>query len=53
MKLSQSLFKEGEISFLHVLDSQRTVNEADAAFINAEAAQVEALIRLYKSLGVY
>ncbi|MAS87543.1 MAG: hypothetical protein CMH30_06165 [Micavibrio sp.] len=53
LKLSQSLFKEGEISFLDVLDSQRTVNEADAAFINAEAAQVEALIRLYKSLGVY
>ena len=51
--LSETLYKEGEISFLDVLDAQRTVNDADAALINARAAQVSSLIRLYKALGVY
>lgn len=51
--LSETLYKEGEISFLDVLDTQRTVNEADSALISAEAAQAESLVRLYKSLGVY
>lgn len=51
--LSQELYKEGEISFIDVLDAQRTLNEADSALVVAEAAQAEALIRLYKSLGVY
>ena len=51
--LSEALYKEGEISFLDVLDSQRTVNEADAALVASEAAQAESLVRLYKSLGVY
>ena len=50
--LSRQLFTEGEISFLDVLDAQRTVNDADSALINAEAAKASALIRLYKSLGV-
>lgn len=53
LKLSQDLFREGEISFIDVLDAQRTVNEADSALVSAEAAQAESLIRLYKSLGVY
>ncbi|MFK7839511.1 MAG: efflux transporter outer membrane subunit [Bdellovibrionales bacterium] len=51
--LSESLYREGEISFLDVLDAQRTVNEADSALITAEAAQAESLVRLFKSLGVY
>ncbi len=51
--LSETLYKEGEISFLDLLDAQRTVNEADAALITSEAAQAESLVRLYKSLGVY
>ncbi len=50
--LSRQLFTEGEISFLDVLDAQRTVNDAESSFINAEAAKASALIRLYKSLGV-
>ena len=50
--LSKQLFTEGEISFLDVLDAQRTVNDADSALVNAEAAKASALIRLYKSLGV-
>lgn len=53
LKLSEILYKEGEISFLDVLDSQRTVNDAESALITAEAAQAESLVRLYKSLGVY
>lgn len=51
--LSKTLYKEGEISFLDVLDAQRTVNDADSALISSEAAQAESLIRLYKALGVY
>ncbi|MCB1720748.1 MAG: efflux transporter outer membrane subunit [Alphaproteobacteria bacterium] len=50
--LSQQLFKEGEISFLDVLHAQRTVNDAQSALTNAQAAKALALIRLYKSLGV-
>lgn len=48
---SESLFKEGEISFLDVLDAQRTVNDAQSALIGSEAAKASALVRLYKSLG--
>lgn len=53
LELSRQLFTEGEVSFLDVLDSQRTVNEADSALVTTQAAQTESLIRLYKSLGVY
>ena len=52
-ELSQTLFKEGEIAFLDVLDAQRTVNDSQSALISAKAAQAESLTRLYKSLGVY
>ncbi|MCB9982588.1 MAG: efflux transporter outer membrane subunit [Rhodospirillales bacterium] len=50
--LSQQLFTEGEISFLDVLDAQRMLNSAESNLASAEAAKAEALIRLYKSLGV-
>jgi len=53
LHLSQILYREGEISFLNVLDSQRTVNESESAVITAEATQAESLVRLYKALGVY
>jgi NodT family efflux transporter outer membrane factor (OMF) lipoprotein len=53
LDLSQDLYKEGEISFLDVLDAQRSANNAEAALITAQALQVESLVRLYKSLGVY
>lgn len=53
LALSQTLYGEGEISFLDVLDAQRSVNAAEAALISAKAAQSESLVRLYKSLGVY
>ena len=53
LELSQTLYKEGEILFLDVLDAQRTVNNAESALISAKAQQAESLTRLYKSLGVY
>lgn len=53
LELSQQLYKEGEISFLDVLDAQRSVNSADLAASSAQYAQVISLIALYKSLGVY
>lgn len=53
LTLSQNLYQEGEISFLDVLDAQRTVNIADSSLVQSEVAQAESLIRLYKSLGVY
>lgn len=53
LHLSETLYKEGEVSFLDVLDAQRTVNEAESQLVSAQAAQVESLVRLYKSLGIY
>ncbi|MAQ71046.1 MAG: hypothetical protein CL565_02515 [Alphaproteobacteria bacterium] len=53
LEISNISYREGEISFLDVLDAQRTANDADAALVAVNAAQSESLIRLYKSLGVY
>ncbi len=53
LDLSQILYKEGEISFLDVLDAQRSANGAEAALVSSNAAKAESLVRLYKSLGVY
>ncbi len=53
LELSQTLYKEGEVSFLDVLDAQRSANNAEAAVVTAKAAQAESLTRLFKSLGVY
>ncbi|PZP56284.1 MAG: hypothetical protein DI586_04215 [Micavibrio aeruginosavorus] len=53
LNLSQQLYKEGEVSFLDVLDAQRTVNNANAEVVGAEEALSLSLVALYKSLGVY
>ncbi len=53
LTLSQTLYKEGEISFLDVLDAQRNANNAESVLVGARAAQAESLTRLYKALGVY
>lgn len=53
LTLSQTLYKEGEISFLDVLDAQRNANNAESVLVAARAAQAESLTRLYKALGVY
>ena len=51
LKLSKKLYKEGEIAFLDVLDSERTAISADRAHVDAQSQVTQALIRLYKSLG--
>lgn len=53
LTLSQQLHKEGEVSFIDVLDAQRTLNSARAEVISAEESYTLSLISLYKSLGVY
>lgn len=53
LRLSEELYREGEISFLDVLDAQRTVNDTDSAMVSAEAAEAQSIVRLYKSLGGY
>lgn len=53
LEISQALYKQGEISFLDVLDAQRTAHDADSAVVSAETARALALVALYKSLGVY
>lgn len=53
LKLSEELYREGEISFLDVLDAQRTVHSSDSSLATAEAAQAQSIVRLYKSLGIY
>ncbi len=53
LQLSENLYKEGEVSFLDVLDAQRTANDSEAAVASAQALQAQSLIALYKSLGVY
>ncbi|MCB1782639.1 MAG: efflux transporter outer membrane subunit [Alphaproteobacteria bacterium] len=53
LEISQELYKQGEISFLDVLDAQRTAHDADSAVVSAETARALALVGLYKSLGVY
>lgn len=50
---SQTLYKEGEIGLLDVLDAQRSANQAEASMVNARAAQAESLTRIYKSMGIY
>jgi len=51
--LSQDLYREGEISFIDVLDAQRVLNQAESSFADSQAAQSLSIVRLYKSLGVY
>ncbi len=52
-ELSQVSYREGEVSFIDVLDAQRVLNDADSSLINTEAAQAQSLVRLHKSLGIY
>lgn len=53
LNLSEILYKEGEISFINVLDAQRTLSGSEAALAEAEANKAKSIVRLYKSLGVY
>lgn len=51
--LSEQLYREGEISFIDLLDAQRTLNDSESSLVSAEAAKTQSAIRIYKSLGVY
>lgn len=53
LDLSRKLYKEGEVSFLDVLDAQRTLNNAEASMTSVKSEQAQSVIRLYKSLGTY
>ncbi len=53
LDLSQDLYKEGEVSFIDVLDAQRTLYTANAEVTDSEEAYALSLVSLYKSLGVY
>ena len=50
---SNRLYKEGEISFIDVLDSERILNSSNSSYVTAKAEHTKSIIRLYKSLGVY
>ncbi len=52
-ELSQTLFKEGEVSFLDVLDSQRSLNNAESSVVEAKASLAQSTVRLFKAMGVY
>lgn len=49
--LSESLYKEGETSFLDLLIAQRELNDAEISVTQAEALQSQSLVRIYKSMG--
>ncbi|MBI1302092.1 MAG: efflux transporter outer membrane subunit [Alphaproteobacteria bacterium] len=53
LTLSEQLYKEGETSFIDLLDVQRTANDAESQLVTSQTAQAESLVRLYKALGVY
>ncbi|MEM6811112.1 MAG: TolC family protein [Pseudomonadota bacterium] len=52
-QLSEQLYREGETSFIDLLDAQRTLNDSQSALVTAEASKAQAAIRIYKSLGIY
>jgi NodT family efflux transporter outer membrane factor (OMF) lipoprotein len=51
VRLSQLRFKEGVISFLDVLDAQRTLYVAEIELARSEAAASTHLVAVYKALG--
>ena len=51
VRLSQLRFQEGVISFLDVLDAQRTLYAAEIDLSRSESAASTNLIAVYKALG--
>lgn len=49
--LVQARYEEGVVSYLEVLDAQRTLYSAQQARIQAELAQQTSVVTLYKALG--
>jgi len=50
-RLSEALFRNGEDSFLQVLDSQRSLYTAQQNLITTHLAKLDNLVTLYKVLG--
>jgi multidrug efflux system outer membrane protein len=50
-RLSEALFRDGQDSFLQVLDSQRSLYTAQQGLITTNLAKLDNLVTLYKVLG--
>jgi multidrug efflux system outer membrane protein len=50
-RLSEALFRNGQDSFLQVLDSQRSLYTAQQNLITTRLAKLDNLVTLYKVLG--
>lgn len=53
LELARVRYKEGDISFLDVLDAEYQVHNTDNSLIDAEGNYVVAVIALYKAIGQY
>lgn len=51
LDLSERRYAAGYVSFLEVLDAQRTINEAQIALITTRQARLAASVDLFKALG--
>ena len=51
LRIAQARYRSGYSSFLEVLDAQRTLNEAQLAFINNRQTRLTANVDLIKALG--
>ena len=51
VELSKAQYAQGQISFLNVLDSQRSLNLAQDLLVQSQQAVTQDLIALYKALG--
>jgi len=51
LELSTQLYKSGLVDFLHVLDAERSLYEAQDALVQSDQAITLDLVQLYKALG--
>jgi hypothetical protein len=51
LNLTQAQFKDGAISYLALLDAERTYNQARVALVQAQAARFADTAALFQSLG--
>lgn len=51
LHLSQLRYSEGEIDYLNVLDAERAVFDAELAFVQSQADNFLAVVKLYGALG--
>ena len=51
LELSTQLYKSGLVDFLHVLEAERSLYEAQDALVQSDQAITLDLVQLYKALG--